>query len=129
MEKGMKIGLGIGGAALAIAIVYFGFTEKGKQKWSNLMGSKGTDGSGNSIPRKNMAEDAGIISKISADGMTEIPKRAGMGSPFGSNGADGKTSLKQGLSYGSNVSLKEVKTNGGVVIGWVDKNGQKWEKA
>lgn len=111
MTTGAKIGVGFG-VATAIAIVYFGFTEKGKQKWASLMGPSGTDASGNSLPRTGMADDAAGAVRNGADGTTEIPKRPGVGSPFGSNGADGsKTSTRYVFPFASTSKTKKDAPN------------------
>mgnify|MGYP000203294503 CR=1 FL=1 len=112
MDKNVKIGLGIAGTLTAIAVIYFGFTDKGKQKWSNLTGTKGTDASGNSLPRMpRTAEDAASAVKVAADGDTLIPRKPGFGSPFGSNGADGYKSKLNGA--GVDVGVLRTKRKEG----------------
>lgn len=84
MDKNAKIGLAIGGSLAAIAVIYFGFTEKGKNKWASLTGpNDGTDASGNSIPRKRIADDAAMDVKLGADGDSLTPIKPGYGDPFG----------------------------------------------
>lgn len=111
MTNGAKVGVGLGVVA-AISIVYFGFTEKGKQKWASLMGPSGTDASGNSIGRPGMADDAAGAVRNGADGTTEIPKKPGFGSPLGSNGADGvTTSTRYVFPFASTSKTKKDAPN------------------
>ena len=77
MEKGMKIGLGIAGGLAAIAVIYFGFTEKGKQQWSVMFDP--TKGGTNVPPRTGTAEDGGKGRDVGADGLN-TRTRKGSGS-------------------------------------------------
>lgn len=88
---GQKVGAGFGLIA-AISIIYFVFTDKGKAKWADLTGPKGTDPLAGK-PNIN-ANDAVNAVKNGADGTTAIPRKPGFGSPFGSNGADGSTTKR-----------------------------------
>lgn len=111
MTTGAKVGVGLGVVA-AISIIYFGFTDKGKNQWASLMGPKGTDASGNSIGRPNLADDAGAAVRNGADGLSEVPKKPGFGSPFGSNGADGMRTRRvfpytSSLSKGGFICLEK----------------------
>lgn len=94
MTTTTKVLAGVG-TLTAIAVIYFGFTEKGKQKWASLTGgANGTDASGNSIARPRTADDAAGAVQRGADGTELTPRKPGFGPPFGGSVLDAN-----GLSF------------------------------
>lgn len=114
---------GVLGTVAAIGVIYFGFTEKGKQKWSVMFDP--TKGGTNVDPRTALtAEDATLAVNKGADGLDATPRKAGFGSGFGSNGADGV--MTRGVfPFASSARMKPgtKKVVRGEVCEW---NGSEW---